>query len=631
MLTSRPARAVVALAVAGATVLALAPSASAARPPKLPWEGPAIRVKPGRLVVTFESGTSRAQRSIIHGAVGGLVTDRGRTTAIDVVELPRGISPLAAIRRYQADPRVVAAELDRIAAPTEMPNDQFFDWQWALHNVGQLHPITEDGLVPDNYHQGASDADVDAPPAWDATTMGEDVIVAVLDTGVDVDHPDLLNSMWVNAAEQSGTLGVDDDNNGYVDDVHGWDFRGGDSDPSPGTALAGSHGTHVAGIVAAQRGNGIGIAGVCGACRIMALRFDFSLGQEIEAIEYAVANGADVINMSFAGGVWSPAERAAIQAAGQLGLLTVAAAGNSSLDNDIATYVESSFAPAFPASYNLPTIMSVAATTHRDQYALGTECALSSIPRWRCGFTSWGRDSVDVAAPGVDIVSTVAPGGGDLDNGYQVWDGTSMASPLVAGIAGLVKHEHPTFGPLDLKNAVMNSVDHPANLKLLTSWADLTGVSKDPIGGRFTRTQGRVNALGALTAPITSATPLTDGNINGANSMTGSVNGRVTWPSDVNDVYEKRLVAGNRYRITLNGPPGKDFDLWVWTPTAKEIHQFTSGCFTRHGPCPALRALSGSLDADEQVTFSVQKTGRFFIQVQGWYSSGNYTLSVRRV
>ena len=104
----------------------------------------------------------------------------------------------------------------------------------------------------------------------------------------------------------------------------------------------------------------------------------------------------------------------------------------------------------------------------------------------------------------------------------------------------------------------------------------------------------------------------------------------MSWPRDVNDVYRKRLVAGNRYRIRLNGPAGKDLDLWVWKPRTTEIHQFTTACFSG-GSCPWVRALSASPDADEQVTFSVATTGVFYIQVQGWYSGGRYTLSVRRV
>jgi subtilisin family serine protease len=636
---SRSLTRLAALVVAVMVVVVLAPAGRAASSPKLPWEATtAVRVKPGRLVVTFEAGTSRVERRAVHAKVGARPASPGRATRVDVVELPRGLSTSAAIRRYAADPAVVAVEPDRVAVPTEIPNDPLFGEQWALRNVGQNHLISESHFVAQNRARGLSDRDVDANNAWDAdaATPGDDeVVVAVLDNGVDLDHPDLVDALWVNDLEQAGVTGVDDDGNGYVDDVHGWDFRQDDNNPSPQNAgnLNNSHGTHVAGIVAATRGNATGVAGVCGSCRIMALRIDLSLGQEIEAIQYAAANGADVINMSFASPVWSAGERAAIKQAGQQGVLTVAAAANFSADNDIPFFPEGAFAPAFPASYTLRTILSVAASTHRDEYGLVTECDLSAFARWRCAFTSWGHDSVDVAAPGVDILSTVAPQAGNPDGagvGYAVFDGTSMASPLVAGVAGLVRHEHSSFSPSQVKNAVMRSVDRPSSLKLLSSWANVTGIPKTPIGGRFTRTQGRVNALDALTASTANATPLTDGNVDGAVSLGGTVRRSVSWPSDVNDVYRKRLVAGNRYRIRLDGPAGKDLDLWVWRPGTTEIHQFTAGCFSG-GSCPWVRAVSGSPDADEQVTVSVGATGTFYIQVQGWYSGGRYTLSVQRV
>ena len=138
----------------------------------------------------------------------------------------------------------------------------------------------------------------------------------------------------------------------------------------------------------------------------------------------------------------------------------------------------------------------------------------------------------------------------------------------------------------------MNSVNHPPGLKLLTSWAHVTGVSTKPIEGLFTRTQGRLNARAALNAPITNATPLTDGNIVGAKPIAGSVHRRVDWPEDVNDVYRRRLEAGNRYRITLDGPAGKDFDLYVWSPGTTEIHSSRAGASAgtvparRSGRCP---------------------------------------------
>jgi subtilisin family serine protease len=615
-------RSLPAVAIAGSAILAMPLPALAADPPKLPWEGPPVRVKPGSVVVTFAPGTTPVERRATHSALG---VAPGRASRIDVVTLPPGLSVDAAIRRYEADPEVIAAEPDRYVTLTGIPNDTYFSQQWALHNTGQSHRRSAGGTA-----SGTNDADVDASEAWDTPSPANEVVVAVIDSGVHIGHPDLDGSLWVNPDEPVN--GVDDDGNNKIDDVNGWDFENGDRNPSPGTRRIDSHGTHVAGIVAAERGNTTGIAGVCDACRIMALRFDLSLGQEIQAIRYAVQQGADIINMSFGGPVWSLAEREAIADAGRAGVLTVVSAGNSSADNDIPFFpTESDFAPDFPASYTLPWILSVAASNHHDQYGYSTKCA-ANRPRWQCSFTSWGHDSVDVAAPGVDILSTVRPPTGNFpDPAYAVFDGTSMAAPLVAGVAGLVKDLHPEYGPVALKNAVMNSVDQPGSLTMTTRWAALLDISRSPIQGNFTRTQGRVNAAAALTAPTTNATPLTDGNVNGARRMARkSVRGRVGWPGDANDVFAKKLRGGRRYRVVLNGPANRDFDLWVWSPKVTEIYQFTITCF-RRPRCPTITAVSTSLDADEAVTFRVRRTRRYFVQVQGFYSGGRYTLSVRRV
>jgi hypothetical protein len=162
-------------------------------------------------------------------------------------------------------------------------------------------------------------------------------------------------------------------------------------------------------------------------------------------------------------------------------------------------------------------------------------------------------------------------------------------------------------------------------------WGKATGVGKSPLSGHFTRTQGRVNALGALNAATTSATPKTDGNIDGARSIVTRRTGTVSWPSDDNDVYEKRLVKGHKYSVTLDGPRGRDFDLWIWSPGTKDIFQFTAGCFRRGGSCPAIAGASTGRTADEHTTFRARKTGVFYIQVNSWYSHGRYALRVKRV
>src|SRR5947208_14238575 len=241
-----------------------------------------------------------------------------------------------------------------------------------------------------------------------------------------------------------------------------------------GPSIDNSHGTHVAGIIAAEQENGEGISGVCPGCRIMALRIgtatSITLGNELKAINYAIRNHADVINLSLGDPVWSKAERAAIARAGKAGILVVVAAGNSSMDNDIDFYEHPngqppSWAPSYPASYTLNNILSVAASNDRDQYGYVSQCQ-GVIPLWECAFTSWGHDSVDVAAPGVDILSTLKMGQSQGTNpNYEYFDGTSMAAPMVAGIAGLVRSEHPLYPAVQIKNAIMHSVHHPAALK----------------------------------------------------------------------------------------------------------------------------------------------------------------------
>jgi subtilisin family serine protease len=572
---------------------------------------------PGEVLVRFREGVSRVQARAVSASIGGVVVGRVAPIGVDVVTFPLSRDLGDVLEALRADPLVEIAEPNLIRRIFQTPpDDPFFSELWGLHNTGQAHEI---GDPPPATSEGAPDADLDLLEAWESQTGHPETVIAVLDSGVDTAHPDLVDSLWINPGEIPDN-GIDDEGNGYVDDVNGYDFVNDDPEPEDTTP----HGTHVAGIIAAQRDNDTGVAGVCPDCSVMALKIgeeeEIFLDEMLEAIAYATQNGAAIINGSFAGGPWSRLERDAFQAAGDAGILSVLAAGNATADNDLALVTPQGFlaSPSFPASYALPTILSVAASNDRDEYGYRTGCALRGQPKRRCVFTSWGHDSVDVAAPGVDVLSTL-PG-----SGYAHFNGTSMATPHVSGVAGLVKSEHPGYTPLQVKNAIMNSVDTPATLK------SLDVLESGPSSGSFTRTDGRVNANAALTGDAdANATALTDGNVAGAVRMTVTKSGQVSWPRDVNDVYWKRLVKGNTYRFTLDGPPNRDFDLWVWKPGTTEIWQFEPGCLGLDGPCN-IRARRLGLTADETLQLKAFSTGRYYVQVTGFFSSGTYTLKVTK-
>ncbi len=303
--------------------------------------------------------------------------------------------------------------------------------------------------------------------AWNYTKGNPEVVVAVIDTGVDYTHEDLVDNMWRNPGEIPGN-GIDDDNNGYVDDIVGWDFVSNDNKPYDLTAnlfemlFSGGnpgHGTHCAGNVAARGDNGKGIAGVAPNVKIMALRFISEKGQgttadAIKAIKYAVDNGALVTSNSWGSEGEDPndpdsgALKDAISYAQSKGVLFIAAAGNGhqgvGYDNDRDSK------PAYPASYPHENIISVAAINEAGQ--LGS-------------FSNWGARSVDLGAPGVKVFSTVTQSVKYTDTVIDIpglitatWDGTSMATPHVAGAAALYWSLHPTKTWQEVKNAILMSV-----------------------------------------------------------------------------------------------------------------------------------------------------------------------------
>jgi hypothetical protein len=343
------------------------------------------------------------------------------------------------IYRLKRNPNIEYAEPNYIVHTYITPNDPDFEQLYGLHNTGQTG--------------GTPDADIDAPEVWDIPSGNENnpVVIAVIDTGVDYNHEDLIGNMWQNPGEVDGN-NTDDDGNGYVDDVNGWDFFNDDNDPMDDH----SHGTHCAGTIGAVGDNGLGVVGVNWNIKIMPLKFLDANGygttaDAIEAISYATIMGVDVMSNSWGGGGHSQALKDAIAAANGVEILFVAAAGNSASNNDSS--------PHYPSNYNIPNVVAVAATDHNDEKA---------------SFSSYGPESVDLGAPGVDIYSTVPA------DGYAFKSGTSMATPHVSGVAGLIRDRFPTLTIDQLKLRLLYSTDPIPSLDGIT----LTG--------------GRLNAFNSL-------------------------------------------------------------------------------------------------------------------------------------
>lgn len=373
-----------------------------------------------------------------------------------LVEAP-GQDPAMVAATLRAHPFVSSVERNRPIhsqlVPNDSPNWDHATSQWGLHNVGQTG--------------GTSDADIDAPEAWDLTTGSSEVIVAVLDSGIDYTHPDLAANMWTNPGEIAGN-GVDDDGNGQIDDIHGYDFVNGDGDPWDDHR----HGTHVAGIIAAEGNNGQGVAGVSWSTQLMAVKIldennagEGDLSDAVAAINYVTHMRSAGVNVRVINASWgylgrsSVALREAIEAAGEAGILFVAAAGNGDVFGrgiDLDAEADYGF---YPASEEVDALISVAASDFNDDLTR---------------FSNYGLTSVDIAAPGAGIYST-EPG-----DRYQSRYGTSMAAPHVSGVAALVWSMAPDAAVAEVREAIRLGADPQPELQDKLAWG------------------GRLNAYGAV-------------------------------------------------------------------------------------------------------------------------------------
>ena len=424
----------------------------------------AVETVPGEVLVKLKGSDKAALKSVMSNVGATLArTVKLSYGDVHVLKLDQKSNIKSVVKSLASDPAVEYAEpnfvyraivpekevnLQSLMAPVMQfgaPNDPKFGQLWGLDNTGSNEPSrTQPGLVG---------ADVDAFKAWEITKGSRAVKIAVIDTGIDYRHPDLKDNMLVNEAELNGTEGVDDDGNGFVDDIYGYDFAGKDGDPMDGH----SHGTHCAGTIGATHDNGVGVAGVMSEVSFLAVKFlsdsgSGSTADAIAAIDYATLRGVDIMSNSWGGGGYSEALKEAIERASEAGILFTAAAGNSGSNNDQS--------PHYPSNYDVANVISVAASTAQDDLA---------------SFSCYGRRTVHIAAPGHRILSTTKNGG------YAVYSGTSMATPHVTGALGLLLAQEGRLPVAEVRERLM--------------------ATSEPVGALRGRTinSGRLNAYNLLT------------------------------------------------------------------------------------------------------------------------------------
>ncbi len=467
---------------------------------------------PGRILVKLKEGVPVQGLEALNRQNGASVKEKLPHTRVQVVKLPKELPVKAAIKRYEASPDVEYAEPDFVFEPSQTvsADDPSYPKLYGLNNTGQTG--------------GTAGSDIAAPKAWGTTTGDQGTVVAVIDTGTDINHPDLKNNVWTNLNETPAN-GIDDDKNGYVDDVNGWDFANNDASVYDAAAEDG-HGTHVAGTIAAEGNNGIGVTGVNWKAKIMPLKF---LGgpnggytsNAVKAIDYAITKEAKISNNSWGGTGSSQTLKDAIARADAAGHLFVAAAGNGGSDG---VGDDNDSTPSYPASYDNPNIISVAATDSKDALA---------------GFSNYGAKSVDLAAPGVSILSTLPA------NTYGGYSGTSMATPHVSGVAALLKSKDPSADDAALKERILKAADAKSNLS-----------AKTLTGGRLNAAQ----AVGVKSAELAfAASPLTVDH--GAGTL---LSGRLTSSgaplSGKQVVLEQRPVGASSFSAVTDGTRTTDAD-----------------------------------------------------------------------
>jgi len=418
----------------GLTGLALTTPASAVTAPQA--SSTAAPAVPDELIVGYVPGASAVQRERARGRASARLAERlvaaaTDRTEVEIVRLPQGKNRDQALAQLESDPAVAYAEPNYLLSHQATATDPFFTSTNAAQDLWGMYG---DRSTPANAFGSQ------AAEAWAAGHTGaKSVYVGVIDEGIQLTHPELSGQVWTNPRDLVD--GVDNDGNGYVDDVHGWDFANGDSSIYDGgtRGTLDDHGTHVSGTIGAKANNGQGVVGMNWDVTLISGKFlgrrGGTLANAVKAVDYftdlKTRHGLKIVatNNSWGGGGFSSTMLAAITRADNANILFVAAAGNSGTNNDTTA--------SYPSNYNVPNVIAVA--------AIDRNGALAS-------FSQYGPTTVDLGAPGVGVWSTTA------FNGYSFYNGTSMATPHVTGAAALYASSHPGASAAAIKSAILGSV-----------------------------------------------------------------------------------------------------------------------------------------------------------------------------
>lgn len=444
----------------------------------------------GQCLVTLEPTVTPAQFQAALARQGGRVLQAFPRLRMFLVSLPQGTAVSQGVARWRGEPGVANAGPNGLKYPMAPPNDPLYAQQYQWPRIA-------------------------APDAWDLQTGSPQTVVAIIDTGIQLNHEDMQAKIWQNAGEIPGN-GVDDDGNGFVDDTVGWDFLDNDNDPAPHPTtgqFGASHGTHVGGLVGAATNNGIGVAGQDWACKLMVLRVFPEDGGTTDAVilaamDYALLMGADVINMSLGGG-YTAVYDTPMQAARAQGCVVVVAAGN---DDWMFTDDPSSWwSPVCNDGPN-PTV---------DNWVLGV--AATDADDHKAWFSNYDGSStktfVDVSAPGMDVLSCLIfdPANG-FNTPYGTMSGTSMACPIVAGLCALLHAQYPSYAPLDIINQIRTTAD---NIDALNpGYEGMLGT-------------GRINDLAAISLALPPGPPRRVSAMDTPGDEGGSIT--VTWAKSLDD------------------------------------------------------------------------------------------------